>query len=54
MEKAKIDLAQLFSLMTLFQLGTSIVLPIGIDAENNAWIAIILACFGGLLLFFIN
>lgn len=54
MEKAKIDLAQLFSLMTLFQLGTSIVLPIGIDAENNAWIAIILSCFGGLLLFFIN
>ncbi|OIK07632.1 hypothetical protein BIV60_27075 [Bacillus sp. MUM 116] len=52
MENAKIDSRQLFSLMFLFQLGTGIVTRIGMQAKQDAWIAIAIGMFGALILFF--
>lgn len=50
MEKAKIDTYQLFSLIVLFELGTALVVPVGLDARQAAWIAILLGFLGGILL----
>lgn len=44
----KISLWQLFILILLSNLGSSIVVNIGAEAQNNAWIAIIIACLAGL------
>jgi spore germination protein KB len=46
--KENLSLWQLFILILLSNLGSSIVVNIGVEAENNAWLAILLACFGGL------
>lgn len=48
--KENISLWQLFILIILFNLGSSIVVNIGAGAGNNSWIAILIACFAGLLL----
>ncbi|MED4255896.1 GerAB/ArcD/ProY family transporter [Priestia megaterium] len=48
MEKAKISASQLFILMVLFELGTSLLLPIAMDAKQDAWLAIL---FGMVLSF---
>ncbi|KAA9011191.1 MULTISPECIES: GerAB/ArcD/ProY family transporter [Bacillaceae] len=53
MKKARISPGQLFSLITLFNLGTSLVVPLGMDAKQDAWIAILLGLAGGLLLFLV-
>jgi spore germination protein KB len=45
----KISLWQLFIVILLSNLGSSIVVNIGAEAENNVWIAIIIACITGLL-----
>jgi spore germination protein KB len=50
--KEKISLSQLFIIIILSNLGSSIVVNIGVEAENNAWIAILIACFVGL--FFVS
>jgi spore germination protein KB len=48
-----ISLWQLFILILLTNLGSSIVVNIGAGAGNNAWISILIACFSGLLFLFI-
>ncbi len=53
MEKAKINPFQLFVLIVLFELGSAIVLAIGIDAKQGAWISILLGLAAGLVAFFI-
>lgn len=53
MEKAKISAYQLFVLMVLFELGSSLVIPHGIGAKQDAWLAILLGMAGGFFLFFI-
>lgn len=50
-EKAKISSVQLFSLLAIFGLGTALVVPLGMGAKQDAWLAILLGLFGGVLLF---
>ncbi|MGD8191355.1 GerAB/ArcD/ProY family transporter [Brevibacillus ginsengisoli] len=53
MEKAKISIYQLFALIVLFELGTAIVVPLGLAAKQDAWITILLGMLGGICLFLI-
>ena len=53
MEKAKISASQLFILMVLFELGTSLLLPVAMEAKQDAWLAILLGMLGSLVLFII-
>ncbi|WP_299092881.1 GerAB/ArcD/ProY family transporter [uncultured Metabacillus sp.] len=53
MEKAKISVIQLFALMFLLDMGTTLVESHGISAQKDAWLAILLGMFGGIVLFFI-
>ncbi|MFP7295517.1 GerAB/ArcD/ProY family transporter [Bacillus safensis] len=53
MEKAKISVIQLFSLMFIFEMGTALVINYGASAGKDAWLSILLATFGGIALFFI-
>jgi spore germination protein KB len=53
MEKAKISAIQLFALMFMFNMGTAVVVSYGIQAHKDAWIAILLGVFCGVILFFI-
>lgn len=48
MEKENISLSQLLTLLINFLLGSAIVVGIGGDAKNDAWIAIALASFIGI------
>lgn len=47
MEKAKISLYQLFVLILLFELGSAILVPLAIDAKQDAWLAILSGLIGG-------
>lgn len=51
MEKAKINAYQLYCLLVLFEFGTALLVPLGMDVRQDAWIAILLGGMGGLLLF---
>ncbi|MCR2821551.1 GerAB/ArcD/ProY family transporter [Lederbergia panacisoli] len=53
MEKAKISALQLFFLILLFELGSALLVPLAIDAKQDAWISILLAMVGGIFIFFI-
>ncbi len=53
MEKAKISSYQLFVLLLLFLLGSALLFPLGIDAKQNVWLAILISTIGGFLIFFI-
>ncbi|MBD1381769.1 GerAB/ArcD/ProY family transporter [Metabacillus arenae] len=53
MEKAKISTIQLFAMMFMFDLGTTLVVSYGIGAKKDAWLAILLGMAGGMVLFFI-
>lgn len=53
MENARISPGQLFSLMMLFDIGTALVVSLGIMAEKDAWLAILLGGAFGLLLFIV-
>ncbi|EIJ82181.1 spore germination protein [Bacillus methanolicus PB1] len=53
MEKAKINAGQLFVLILLFELGSALLLPIAIEAKQDAWLAILIGMAGGYLLFFV-
>ncbi|MDR6225210.1 GerAB/ArcD/ProY family transporter [Desmospora profundinema] len=53
MEKAKISAFQLFSLILLFELGSALVVGLGMDAEKDAWLAILIGMTAGLVLFLI-
>ena len=52
MEKAKISVIQLFALMFMFEIGTTLVINYGIEAQKDAWLAILLGMFGGVCLIF--
>jgi len=53
-EKAKISLYQLFVLILLFELGSAVLVPLAIDAKQDAWLAIFFGMLGGLFLFWVN
>ncbi|ARI78794.1 GerAB/ArcD/ProY family transporter [Halobacillus mangrovi] len=53
MVKEKISLLQFFVLINLFVFGTNLVVGSGLDAKKDAWIAIFIGIFGGVLLFLI-
>ncbi|WP_332695248.1 GerAB/ArcD/ProY family transporter [Halalkalibacter lacteus] len=53
MEKAKISVIQLFAMMFLFELGSAVVVSLGIGAKKDAWLAILFGMCGGVALFFI-
>ncbi|WP_243298463.1 GerAB/ArcD/ProY family transporter [Bacillus litorisediminis] len=53
MEKAKINAYQLFVLIFLFEMGSALIIPIAVEAKQDAWLSILLGMLGGLLLFFI-
>jgi spore germination protein KB len=53
MEKAKISVIQIFAMMFIFEMGTALVISYGIGAQKDAWLAILLGMFGGVILFFI-
>ena len=44
---------QLFVLIVLFELGTAVVVPIGLQSTHTVWISILLALPGGILLYWI-
>ncbi|MEH7155725.1 GerAB/ArcD/ProY family transporter [Neobacillus drentensis] len=47
----KISAFQLFCLMYLFELGSAIVVGLGLQAKQDAWLAILLGMVGGICLF---
>ncbi|MFS0907215.1 endospore germination permease [Priestia aryabhattai] len=53
MEKAKLSVIQLFALMFIFELGTALVVSYGTNAGKDAWLSILLAMCGGIVLFYI-
>lgn len=53
MEKAKISSKQLFSLIVLFELGSAVVVGLGMNAKQDAWLAILLGTSAGLVLFLV-
>ncbi|MET3698458.1 spore germination protein KB [Bacillus oleivorans] len=53
MEKAKISSYQFFVLLFLFEMGSALIIPLGIEAKQDAWLAILLGMLGGLLLFLV-
>ncbi|WP_438491197.1 GerAB/ArcD/ProY family transporter [Paenibacillus sp. IHBB 3054] len=53
MRKEAIGPIQLFSMMVLFELGTAIVVPIGLESGHAVWLSILMALPGGILLYWI-
>ncbi|TDL32737.1 spore gernimation protein KB [Jeotgalibacillus sp. S-D1] len=53
MEKAKISSYQLFVLMVLFQLGSALLVPIGMEAKQDAWLAILMGMTAAFILMYI-
>lgn len=53
MRKEVISSTQLFAMIFLFELGTALVVPIGLESKHTVWISILMALPGGLLLFLI-
>ena len=53
MEKSKISAIQLFILMVLFELGSALLVPLAIDAKQDAWLAILFGMVGSLALFLV-
>lgn len=53
MEKVKITPFQLFVLIVLFQIGSTVIHAPGVDAKQDAWIAILLGLSAGVLVYLI-
>ncbi|MYL62152.1 GerAB/ArcD/ProY family transporter [Bacillus hwajinpoensis] len=53
MGSVKLSSKQLFSIMVLFELGSSIVVGLGMEAKQDAWITILIGMCGGFILFFV-
>ncbi len=51
MEKTRLSSLQFFSMMVLFQMGTALVVNVGILAGRDAWLAILIGMVAGSLLF---
>ncbi len=53
MERAKISAYQLLVLIFLFEIGTAILVPLAIEAKQDAWLAVLIGLVGGCCLFWI-
>ncbi|MCH6264010.1 GerAB/ArcD/ProY family transporter [Neobacillus citreus] len=53
MENAKIKASQMFVLVVLFEMGSSLLVGLGASARQDAWISILLGLAGGILIFFV-
>lgn len=53
MERVKVNARQMFVLIVLFEHGSAIVIPLGVSAKQDVWLAILLSLALGLLLFFV-
>ncbi len=53
MEKAQISSTQLVFLIILFELGSTIIVGMGFEAKQDAWVVILLAMLGGIVLYLI-
>ncbi|WP_251551846.1 GerAB/ArcD/ProY family transporter [Neobacillus muris] len=53
MEQTKINATQLFVLVVLFEMGSAILVGLGTNAKQDAWLAILLGLVGGLLVFLV-
>ncbi|MBY8913509.1 spore germination protein [Bacillus sp. YC2] len=53
MENAKISKRQLFIMIILFELGSSLLIPPGTMAGRDAWLSVLLGCVAGLGLFYV-
>ncbi|MCM3389873.1 spore germination protein [Ureibacillus chungkukjangi] len=53
MEKAKISAYQLLVLIFLFEIGSAILVPLAIEAKQDAWLAVLIGLAGGCCLFWI-
>ncbi|MFN2747455.1 GerAB/ArcD/ProY family transporter [Bacillus sp. z60-18] len=53
MENAKISPHQLFSLIVLFVFGTALIVPLGVEAKQDAWLAELLGLAGGIVILFL-
>ncbi|MGE8203208.1 GerAB/ArcD/ProY family transporter [Heyndrickxia sp. NPDC080065] len=51
MEKGKINAYQLFVLVFLFEHGSSLVIALGTEAKQDAWVSILFGMFSGLFLY---
>ncbi|WP_159067712.1 GerAB/ArcD/ProY family transporter, partial [Paenibacillus ihuae] len=51
MGKVKIGLLQFFTLTVLFELGTALVVNLGMSAGRDAWMSILIGCLAGLVMF---
>lgn len=54
MEKVKISPFQFFSILVLFQFGTTLVVNLGLEAGRDAWIAVLIGTVIGMLIFSLN
>jgi len=54
MEKVKISPFQFFSILVLFQFGTTLVVNLGLEAGRDAWIAVLIGMVIGMLVFSLN
>lgn len=50
-KSSAISPTQLFSTIILFEFGTALVLPIGLGTGSNAWLSILLAMPGGIMIY---
>ncbi|WP_042196944.1 GerAB/ArcD/ProY family transporter [Paenibacillus camerounensis] len=53
MRKEVIGPFQLFAMIVLFELGTAVVVPIGLESGHAVWISILMALPGGILLYLV-
>lgn len=53
MEKAKINASELVALMSLFEIGSAVVVGLGMQAKQDAWMAILIGMAAGFILFLI-
>lgn len=53
MRKEVISPKQLFALIVLFELGTALVVPVGLESGRSVWLSILLALPGGIVLYLI-
>lgn len=51
MKTYKIDIQQYFIIIVLFELGSAILVGLGMDAGRDAWFAILLGMLCGMVLF---
>src|SRR5687768_11408262 len=53
MEQIKIKASQMCFLIILFEMGSALVVGVGTNAKQDAWIAVLVGLLGGLVLYFV-